>query len=91
MQDAQSSTRSNYFIEMCSDSEEDSYLRLINFVSLNSRLESNEEETTKEEASTALAAPGILGLGLCRNRGASLIRNQPPLGPYSETMPRALG
>ena len=24
-------------------------------------------------------------------RGTSLIRNRPPLGPYSRTMPRALG
>jgi len=35
---------SDYFTEMCSGSEEGSYLRLIYFVSLNSRLGSNKEE-----------------------------------------------
>jgi len=34
----------NHFTEMCSGSEAGSYLRLIDFVSLNSRLESNKEE-----------------------------------------------
>ena len=33
-----------YFTEMCSGSEAGSYLRLIAFVSLNARLESNKEE-----------------------------------------------
>ena len=36
--------KNNYFTEMCSGSEAGSYLRLIDFVSLNSRLESNKEE-----------------------------------------------
>ena len=39
----------NYFTEMCSGSEAGSYLRLINFVSLNSRLASNNEEEEEEE------------------------------------------
>ena len=37
----------NYFTEMCSGSEEGSYLRLLDFVSFNSRLESNKEEGRK--------------------------------------------
>ena len=40
----------NYFTEMCSGSEEGSYLSLIDFVSLNSRLESNKEEEEEEGA-----------------------------------------
>ena len=34
----------NYFTEMCSGSEAGSYLRLIDYVSLNARIESNNEE-----------------------------------------------
>jgi len=41
------------FREMCSGSEEGSYLRLIDFVSLNSRLESHKEETRWSFFSTA--------------------------------------
>jgi len=36
--------KSNYFTEMCSGSEAGLYLRLIDFVSLTARLESNKEE-----------------------------------------------
>ena len=37
--------KNNYFAEMCSGSEEGSYLRLVDFfVSLNARLKSNKEE-----------------------------------------------
>ena len=40
--------RNNYFTEMCSGSEAGSYSRPIDFVPLNSRLESNQEETYLE-------------------------------------------
>ena len=40
--------RVNYNTEMCSGSEAGSYLRLIYLVSLNSRLESSEEEHEEE-------------------------------------------
>ena len=36
--------KNSYFTEMCSGSEAGSYLRLMDFVSLNSRLESSKEE-----------------------------------------------
>ena len=36
--------KNNYFTKMCSDSEEGSYLRLIDVELLNSRLESNNKE-----------------------------------------------
>jgi len=36
--------KNNYFTETCSGSEAGSYLRLIDFVSLNSRFENNKEE-----------------------------------------------
>ena len=49
-------------------------MRLIDFVSLNSRLESNKEEG---------------GRGV-RYRGTSLIRNAPLLGPYRRALPRTL-
>ena len=42
--------KNNYFTEMCSGSGEGSYLRLIDFVSLNSRLESNKEGRKDLEA-----------------------------------------
>jgi len=42
--------KNNYFTEMCSGSEAGSYLRLIDFVSLNSGLESHKEEKKKEPA-----------------------------------------
>ena len=41
--------KSNFCTEMCSGSEEGSYLRLIDFVSLNSRRESRKEEEGQEE------------------------------------------
>ena len=31
-----------------------------------------------------------LGVGICSHRGTSLIRNNPPVGPYSSPMPRDL-
>jgi hypothetical protein len=61
-------------------------------VSLNARLESNNEE---EKSPSTLDAQVLR----CRPtwwgdakpyRGSSLIRNSLPLGPYSRTMPRAL-
>jgi len=50
----------NYFTEMCSGSEEGSYLRLIDFLSLNSRLESNkeEEEGTRSRGSASIGSSG---------------------------------
>ena len=39
-----SQSKNNYFTEVCSGSEAGSYVRLIDFVSLNSRLESNREK-----------------------------------------------
>jgi hypothetical protein len=52
----------NYFTKMRSGSEAGSYLRRIQFSSLNSRLESNEEE---EETHTQLCWPHFL-LKSCR-------------------------
>ena len=39
--------KNHYFTEMCSGSKEGSYLRLIDFLSLNSKLESNKEEARR--------------------------------------------
>ena len=52
--------QNNYFTEMCSGSEEGSYLRLVDFASLNSRLESVKEEErlfTEGAAPPAASAP----------------------------------
>jgi len=42
---------------MCSGSEEGSYLRLIDFLSLNSRLESNKQEEEKGVSSASIRIP----------------------------------
>ena len=47
-----------------------------------------QEEGDQTEEVAGLRARG--GALLTRYRGASLIRNSPPLGPYSRTKPRAL-
>ena len=45
--------KNNYLAEMFSGSEEGSYLRLIDFLSLDSRLESNKEEKKKHQSTKA--------------------------------------
>jgi hypothetical protein len=55
-----------------------SHFRLIDFVSLISRLENNKEEKRRGRHPPR------------RYRGTSPIRNSAPLGPYSSNMPKAL-
>ena len=57
--------RINFLAEMWSGSEEGSYLRLIEFVSLNSRLESNKEE---EEGSGVFKAHRLFHLPTLSSR-----------------------
>ena len=62
------------------------------FVSLNSRIESHKEEDEVPWVSKP-AWQALLwkcALRLPRYRGTSLTRNNPPVGPYSRVLPRAL-
>ena len=63
--------KNNYFTEMCSGSEEGSYLRPT-FVSLNSRLESNKEERKKEATPATNCGWGGVGGG-CNTRGGQTL------------------
>jgi len=75
---------------MSSSSEAGSYVRLIDVVSPNSRLESyNEEETTRQTPAIKSTASGVPFVKAVY-KGTSLIRNQPRLGPDRRSMPRAL-
>ena len=62
---------------MCSGSEAGSYLRLIDFVSLNSRLDSNKARREFQPFLPLATQPS----NLVWYRGTSLIRNRPSLGP----------